>query len=341
MRILALSHIFPPAIDGGSQIIYQAAKQLKNRGHALHYLSSNHQSSDDFIKNPLAKIFRKFGLPPGPFLNPIPLFKAILFKPQIILAGPLPTTIIFYARFLQILTNAKVIFVPCFHQNNPQFPKKYFFSLLKNFHLWVFTSYEKKLLEPYTKNIYNHFPGIDSKFFLSIRNQKNTKLKKLLFLGNFAAHKGILPLIRSMQYLPPNYRLTLCGQPSLYTNSHSNFSSTKQIQIFAKRYSTKKAISLLDQHDFLVMPSSEESFGLVFAEALARNKPIFGLNQASTKEVFQTLKTGVLFSNSNPKVIAQTILKHQKVFVSQQTHKLVEKLCSWENVGIWLEKYLL
>lgn len=342
MRILALSHIFPPAIDGGSQIVYQAAKSLQDRGHVVHFLSSQQQSTDLFIQNPLGRILKKLGQPPGPILNPTRVIQAILFKPQIIIAGPLPTSIVFYARLLQFMTRSKVLFIPCFHPNNQDFYKKNMLNLLKYFSLWTFTDSEAAMLKPYSSDIKTHFPGILQPFFdTKIIPRKTTKKHKILFLGNFAAHKGILPLIQSLKHLPTNYYLTICGQPTLYSKSLANFHSTRHLKIIAKKYTPKTAIRLLDTHNILVLPSKEESFGLVYAEALARKIPILGYSQNSTNEVFSKFKTGVQISSYDPKTLAVSIILASRQKISLKTYALVQELCSWENVAIWLEKEFL
>ena len=49
-KVLLLSHIFPPAIDGGSRVIYKLGQQFKAKGYDTLYLSSNCFSTDDFSK---------------------------------------------------------------------------------------------------------------------------------------------------------------------------------------------------------------------------------------------------------------------------------------------------
>ncbi len=49
MKILFISHVWPPAVDGGSQIVFHTQKQLKKLGHQTLALTTNCQSTDDFI----------------------------------------------------------------------------------------------------------------------------------------------------------------------------------------------------------------------------------------------------------------------------------------------------
>jgi len=54
MRILFFSHIFLPAIDGGSQLIYKLIQDYKEKGNEVLVLTSDGYSTDDFI-NPRAE----------------------------------------------------------------------------------------------------------------------------------------------------------------------------------------------------------------------------------------------------------------------------------------------
>ena len=176
-KILLISHIFPPAIDGGSRVIYKLGQQLENQGHTTLYLSSNCSSTDDFTKkhtrfsnnltlqrsnvlkipvyhfrrplrlieiicikflfiNPksyfinLIKVYQK-----GPIFKFFPLLKAtikiIKFKPDLIVAGPFPTTIALYAHFLKKITNIKD-FRPFLRENAPQWRGRGFCKILIN-----------------------------------------------------------------------------------------------------------------------------------------------------------------------------------------------------------------
>jgi hypothetical protein len=55
MKVLLISHIFPPAVDGGSKVVYKLGQYLKSQNHQILYLSSNCSSTDDFVKQELLK----------------------------------------------------------------------------------------------------------------------------------------------------------------------------------------------------------------------------------------------------------------------------------------------
>ena len=55
MKILLISHIFPPAIDGGSKVIYKLGQYLESQKHNCLYLSSDCSSTDDFVKSKFSK----------------------------------------------------------------------------------------------------------------------------------------------------------------------------------------------------------------------------------------------------------------------------------------------
>ena len=49
-NILLLTHIQPPAVDGGSRVIVKMGEYLKKIGHNTLLISSNALSTDDFVK---------------------------------------------------------------------------------------------------------------------------------------------------------------------------------------------------------------------------------------------------------------------------------------------------
>jgi glycosyltransferase involved in cell wall biosynthesis len=137
MKILLLSHIFYPATDGGSKFVSDLAKILAQTPANLKIITSNCQSTDDFVNPtspPIASSTSPFDLTrlpvnktqrlplkllsrlsffsprlsslflllsKGPFFKLIPLIKTLSsisrFQPELIICGPLPTAIVLYA----------------------------------------------------------------------------------------------------------------------------------------------------------------------------------------------------------------------------------------------------
>ena len=146
-RFLLITHIYPPAVDGGSKIIAKTGEYLKLQEHQVLVLTSNCYTSDNFSKfyktnlhstpdiirlpvltilhRPLkliSKLFRNFSVfSKGPIFTYLPIKKILSFHPDFILAGPLPTTTILYANCLKTLTGAKLVSLSCYHPNDPDF----------------------------------------------------------------------------------------------------------------------------------------------------------------------------------------------------------------------------
>jgi len=187
-KILLITHIYSPAVDGGSKIIAKIGDYLKNHGHKILVITSNCTSTDDFsqkkhsvISHPsaiislpvitffhrpfklLAKIFPAFTtFSKGPIFKFFPFLsslKSILqFHPDFIIAGPLPTTIIIYATLLHFLStklfhySTKLLIIPCFHPKDTDFQTPLLISLLKKSdYIWSLTNFEKEYFQKQLK----------------------------------------------------------------------------------------------------------------------------------------------------------------------------------------------
>ena len=71
--------------------------------------------------------------------------------------------------------------------------------------------------------------------------------------------------------------------------------------------STDEIRKLYDSHDLFVMPSRQECFGIVFAEAQARGLPCVGRNAYAMPEIIVPGLSGALTPNSNPRELADAI----------------------------------
>lgn len=387
MNILFISHIWPPAIDGGSQIIYQSQIGLKKLGHNILVLTTNCSSTDDFIKpnsSPISissnsvirlpvfktklfiylkKLFKlNFFriLATGPIFKPLSFIKAITktarFKPDLIMAGPLPTTIIPIALFLKKIFKTKLLIVPCFHQYDQSFQNPIFLNCLSQSDLiWTLTHHEAKYLKSNLKVpkaiIFTFYPGIPDTF---PRPTFKPKGVNLLFLGSFSAHKRIELLLSAFcqincQY--PQSTLTIAGQKTLYypqIKKHLMSLPKKyrnNITITAKKYTQLQLKKYLDQSSLLVNPSIHESFGLVFLEAASRGVPVIGSDIPPITEIIKKSKAGLTFKKDNLKDLVnkiQTITDDPKLAskLSQNGIKFSQNH-TWAKAIIKLNQYVL
>jgi len=368
-KILLISHIFPPAIDGGSRVIYQLGQYFESQKHQTLYLSSNCSSTDDFTKSNflksktlkpnqlkistyyhlrrplkfinlfipknsyiygLIKVFQK-----GPIFKLIPFLKTIIkiikFKPDLIVAGPLPTTTIIYAKFFQKIINkynknkkCRLLINASFHQTDPDFFSKPLIQTLKQADfIWTLTQYETNF---FIKN-FNINPkklilagnGIDPNFLIKKTSDKNNPNKKfnILFIGSFSAHKGLDILIKSfatIHHLEPDISLTIAGQKTLFYPKIKKIiqqqSKSVRSQIkFIFNFPQKNLSQIIDNCNLLVLPSSQESFGLVLIEAWARKKPVITTDIPPLREIINQTHGGLIFQDKNSTDLSQKISK--------------------------------
>ncbi len=351
MNILFISHIWPPAIDGGSQIIYQSQIGLKKLGYNTLVLTTNCSSTDDFIKpssSPinirsnsiirlpvfktklfvyLKKIFKlNFFriLATGPIFKPLSFIKAVIkiikFQPNLIIAGPFPTNISIYALILKKLTGSKLLILPCFHQDDHSFQNPILLNHLKNSdYIWTLTHHEAKYLKNKLKNtnanIFTLYPGIPDTFPLLTFKPKS-KEAKLLFLGNFSAHKRIELLLSAFCQVNskhPQSTLTIAGQKTLYYPNIQKYLKSlpkivrKNINLVSKKYNQTQLKKYLDRSSILINPSIHESFGLVFLEAASRGVPVIGSDIPPVAEIINQSQAGLIFQKDNQEDLVQKI----------------------------------
>lgn len=375
MHILFLSHIWPPAIDGGSQIIYQSQKHLQKLGQSILVLTTNCNSTDDFI-NPKSSVIKlkstdiirlsvyktklfvylkkivskllKIACPDqrrnenckllnllsiGPVFKLLPLLKALnqiaKFKPDLIIAGPLPTTISLYAYLIAKIFKTKLVILPCFHHQDLNFHNPILFKTLQQSNLiWTLSTFEKNYLSkklniPITRFFLSP-PGINLKPLTKIPPKPNNF--NILFLGNLAYHKKVDLLISAFEKLSPKYKhlsLTIAGQKTLYYPqikkqlSALNPIVRSKISLYLKKYNQETLKRLLDTSHLMVLPSINESFGIVFVEALSRGVPIIGTDIVTVKHLIQQSKSGLVFrqNNLNDLIIKiETLLNNKKLY---------------------------
>lgn len=321
-RVLIFTHILPPAIDGGSQILYKIGKELETRGVEVDWLTSDCWSSDDFVERQddpidgrnrlkinwlLARVLRKLGrlLPVGLgrdwclMMGKGPIFQKLRIpnkKYDWVVAGPLPTTIAWYARLVANKTGAKLALIPCFHENDKDFWRAPLISILKASDLvGSLTDYENKLLKKIGCQMVRTIGvGVDKKLIIENKKIKYPNKLKVLFLGNFAAHKRIELLMKACKKLGCD--LTLAGRKTLYSQ---NLIFEPWVKVIDGGYDQKQLVKMLDSCSVLVLPSVHESFGIVLVEAWSRGKPVVATNLPTMSEIINKCGGGLVFKKDN------------------------------------------
>lgn len=387
-RILLISHICPPAIDGGSRVIFKVGEYFKTKGHTTAALSSNASSTDDFthpytsvpvnnrsseLSHPLpvytflhrplkliSKLFPFFSIfSKGPIFKLLPFLKFLVFylrfKPDYIIAGPLPTTIVLYAHFFKLVSklfalNTKLLINASFHPTDKDFHHPLLVKSLKSADfIWTLTDFETKYFHhnfsiPLPKMI-NVGNGIDKSLLSNAPAHHRTKELNLLFIGSFAAHKGIETLIdafvilsNSQEYQRSNSpNLTLAGQPTLYSRIiETKISSLpKKIHSHIKitsSFQTSELAHLLDQSSILISPSTQESFGLVLLESMSRGVPVVGANIPATAELIEKSGSGFTFKSGDSNDLANKIMLLSK---SKDLKLYRSKAISYASAHTW------
>jgi len=383
MKVLLLSHIFPPAIDGGSKVIYKLGQYFESQHHQTLYLSSNCSSTDDFVKSKykislasknfikistyhhlrrllklinlffksdLLKVFQK-----GPIFKFIPFIKAtikiIKFNPDLIVAGPLPTTIVLYANFLKKLTNSKLLINASFHSTDQDFQQQPLIkSLQKADYLWTLTQseidYFIKNFNIDSKKIILAGNGVDEKFLTIKPSTIYHQRSNILFVGSLASHKRVDFLIKSFSTIyhrRSNISLTVAGQKTLFYPQieqlvNSLDPKTKSKINFIFNFPQEDLSKLIDNCDVLVLPSIQESFGLVVIEGWARQKPVVCADIPALKELVEKSNGGLLFTADNQDDLTQKIkfiLDNPKKAkeLGKNGYEYVKNNYTWKKVG--------
>ncbi|MBL7917494.1 MAG: glycosyltransferase family 4 protein [Bacteroidia bacterium] len=137
--------------------------------------------------------------------------------------------------------------------------------LLSNFAISTFIKNninESKLIKV---NLYAYNEGIN---FIE-RNGKD-KLVKFLFVGRIDVLKGIPRLLEALRNLykkDRNFKLTIVGD--LKEELKDLFESKIEFVEFLGTLSPENLKNVYKEHDVLILPSVQESFGLVILEALS------------------------------------------------------------------------
>jgi glycosyltransferase involved in cell wall biosynthesis len=158
---------------------------------------------------------------------------------------------------------------------------------------------------------------------LTGRVTHDPKVVSLLFVGRLEARKGVDTLLKAFAIAlseVPLLVLNLIGDDSL-TWDDGNLSLRAVFESEEKSPNVRKAVRFhgqLTDHevdvayrnsDIFIAPSTYESFGLVFVEAMARNRAVIGTRVGGIPEVVEDGVTGLLVPVGDAKSLAGAIVR--------------------------------
>ena len=122
----------------------------------------------------------------------------------------------------------------------------------------------------------------------------------ILFLGRREAHKGLALLLTAFKALPSSAYLVIAGPGEVLPHNHSRIVDYGEVENSVKHW-------LLENCSLLCVPSREESFGIVYAEAMAHGKPVVALDVAPVNELVLNGITGLLTPPGRSDLLAHAI----------------------------------
>ncbi len=154
----------------------------------------------------------------------------------------------------------------------------------------------------------------------------NAKEKIILYVGRFAALKGIDRLLKAMTHLNDlqDLKLVIIGGDGAGAPEYIEFQKlSSELDIndkifFAGRLDQEELPQYYSAADLLALPSYHESFGLVALEALACGTPVVATDVGAIDSIISQGKTGCVVADSKPSAFAKAI----REFVSKPPGKI-------------------
>lgn len=332
MKILQLGKFYPPDVGGIEVVIEDFTESLNNRNIHCDVLCSNSKLKYQEDKLPCgANIFRcaSFGKLASTSIAPQMIFKLRkIINNYDVIHLHLPDPMANLALILSNYKNKIIIL----HWHSDIIKQKYLlkfycpfqFKLLKIANAIITTSqkyiYESSFLRPFINKCQCIPIGIDKKNLMKGNISKNIipfpKNKKVIFsLGRFGKNKGFEYLIKSAKYLSDDYIVCIGG-------SGDEKLKRKFLEIIKSNNLENKVLLLgkITRNDLkyyytnchiFVLPSIQESYGIVLVEAMSFKKPIIctKLHPSGNDWINQDGKTGLVVKKADPKAIADAIYK--------------------------------
>ena len=128
-------------------------------------------------------------------------------------------------------------------------------------------------------------------------------------LGVIKGHQDTLVALANLTTTNANIHLYIAGEGNptekkILTNLVSKLAIDKNVTFLGQ---INNAPTWLEACDIFIQPSIEEAFGLVFAEAGAKAKPVISTAVGGIKEIVVSEETGILVPPASPKALEQAL----------------------------------
>ena len=173
-----------------------------------------------------------------------------------------------------------------------------------------------------------------------IKKSKTKKKEKIiLYAGRLFERKGVQYLLRASTKLPRDWKIIVAGE-GYYKQNLINFAKTIKTKVeFTGWLSKQELHKLYRKSSIFVLPSLEESFGIVLAEGMMYSNAIITSKGTACEEVVGN--SGILVQKKNVEELEKALLSliSNKKLLKNYQKKAQKKIVtySWDNV---LNKYL-
>jgi glycosyltransferase involved in cell wall biosynthesis len=174
------------------------------------------------------------------------------------------------------------------------------------------------------------------------------------YIGRVERPKNVLLLVKSFLDLAgKNDKIYLLIAGSANTHSDElkeycksfNANITDRIKWFTNFSSQEKAV-IFNAIDILVLPSHNESFGIVFLEAWSCEKPVIGTSIGAVRDVISDETDGLLININDEKSLTSQLLrlindKPLRLRMGRSGYQKVKQNYTWDIIVSRLRKYYL
>ena len=369
MKILFLTHEFPPVGGGVGTIVKNLALQYTNKGHEVHIITSRYEN---YPNNFSAKnIFfhyvwgkRKSQLDNQIFLTFLSFMFLAVFKGLKVIksfnidiihssmsipAGLVGTILKFFFNIPHVLflggsdvphhstSKTMISFKPLIK----------YILLNANKIIVISKGLMKTLSKTVNLNKINAsviYAGVDlpDNIYGNQIQTKNSNTIKLISLGRLVELKGFQDVFRALQIINEassiKFEYNIIGDGPFRRNLIDlieKLNLSNYVELHGLISDSKNKSKLLYEADIFVGPSHTEALGLVFIEALAHGLPVIGTNVGGIPEIINSKDFGLLVAPKDVEGIKNAIIEISSKLGKFETDKIINraKEFSWESIG--------